>query len=69
MTLSLVEIRRGDKHGLAVLNTGPGATQIVDWLTVSEFRATIAQFLDILDDVDAHNAAATPPKKEKEDNV
>ena len=40
----------------------------MDWLTVSEFRATIAQFLDILDDVDAHNAAATPPKK-KEDNV
>ena len=69
MTLSLVEIRRGDKHGLAVLNTGSGATQIVDWLTVSEFRATIAQFLDILDDVDAHNAAATPPEKKKEDTL
>ena len=69
MTLSLVEIRRGDKHGLAVLNTGPGTTQIVDWLTVSEFRATIAQFLDILDDVDAHNAAATPPEKKKKDTL
>ena len=68
MTLSLVEIRRGDKHGLAVLNTGPGVTQIVDWFTVSEFRATIGQFLNILDDVDAHNAAAESPKK-KEDNV